>query len=455
MYVFISPNALGAFADDIGAVIYDISFTLPSLVALFDVFASVSNLRLNVGKCCCIPLCDASASEAFVAKFAELAPTWSEIAIQDHAEYLGFVLGPGACINMWSNVVAKALDTVSRWKKIAAGFFFNVIASNIFILSLFSFVGQLACPDSSVGDCITTMRNSLFSGPGNWLPPCLLNNLKELGFPVQARDPFAAMLASKVRIALTSQLDIDTMSTELGLRRISWQRLHDKSHPHWDWHHNTFVFNVVCARNDFRDMIEGSSDALSIQDVRSMCVEKQGGQKIIYTMMKRSDSPVPAAIVFNKMRHRLDRWKHLFAIPIGHVNQRLENRFSMLGGVAKPSLIAVYLRTMLNGWITERRMRGISTTLRETCPFCKRARDSLEHFAFCPVVTDLYQQHGIQLAPPNNFLQFLGLMKEDNGPRIFTIVKLLSVLYSTHNTLRHNPDLEPKDIIRIAVYALF
>ena len=98
------------------------------------------------------------------------------------------------------------------------------------------------------------------------------------------------MLAPKVRIALTSQLDIDTMSTELGLRRISWQRLHDKSHPHWDWHHNTFVFNVVCARNDFRDMIEGSSDALSIQDVRSMCVEKQGGQKIIYTMMKRSDS---------------------------------------------------------------------------------------------------------------------------------------------------------------------
>ena len=100
-------------------------------------------------------------------------------------------------------------------------------------------------------------------------------------------------------------------------------------------------------------------------------------------------------------------------------------------------------------------MRGINTTLRETCPFCKRARDSLELFAYCPVVTELYQQHGIQLAPPNNFLQFLGLMKEDSGPRIFTVVKLLSVLYSTHNTLRHNPDLEPKDIIRIAVYALF
>ena len=86
-----NPNALGAFADDIGAVLLNISETLPSLVALFDVFAGVSNLHLNVGKCCCIPLCDASASDNFVSKFLELAPAWSEIAIQDHAEYPVFV----------------------------------------------------------------------------------------------------------------------------------------------------------------------------------------------------------------------------------------------------------------------------------------------------------------------------------------------------------------------------
>ena len=388
----------------------------------------------------------------FREEFSKLAASWSQFDFKDHAEYLGFVLGPSGRVNMWSNVVAKALDTTNRWKQIGAGFFFNVIAANVFILSLFAFVGQLASPDDLVKECITTIRNALFSGPGNWLPPCILNNLKELGFPVQARDPFASMLASKVRVALTSQLDLNTICTELALHKLHWQRSHTIDHPHWLWHQDALIFNVICARRTFCST--PCPRGMPIQDIREKCLNGDGGQKLVYEFITQQAVHQPATIVFNKLRHRCERWETRFPIPIGHVNQRLENRFHFLKGCTKPSLIAVYLRTVLNGWITERRMRTLQTTLDTKCPFCRGATDAIEHFVHCRVVINLYRQHGITISPPNSFVQFLGLMHEDLGPRLHTIVKLLSVLYSSHNTLRHNRDLHPHDVLRIAVYAI-
>ena len=154
---------------------------------------------------------------AFHHHFRLSAPGWSSFRCSDCAEYLGILLGPGACGKEWHIVVRKASDTTIRWKHIACGFFFNVIACNVFILSLFSYLGQFLNFEPCVDTFENWMARQLFGGPGSWLPKDMKFNLKAIGLPVELRSLADSLTAAKVRVCHRSQLDLEELTSELGI----------------------------------------------------------------------------------------------------------------------------------------------------------------------------------------------------------------------------------------------
>jgi hypothetical protein len=163
-----------------------------------------------------IPLGDASTLS--IRTFLESdVPEWQHFKVQDWAEYLGFMLGPGGYPKQWNSAIRKACDTCRRWASLQAAFFFNILACNIYILPLFSFIGQLAAHNSELDEFMKTLRTTLFTGPGNWIPKYLLCAFAVFGFPVQLRDLGNSILACQIRIAHSLKETLDDTFLELGL----------------------------------------------------------------------------------------------------------------------------------------------------------------------------------------------------------------------------------------------
>ncbi len=133
--VIIGEDAyMGAFADDVGVVSEDIISILRPIANLFGQLASCSNMKLNLLKCTVVPLSPSIDLKVFAGLFKLAAPEWAGFQVNDHAEYLGLILGPGSTNLMWLKPIRKAYDTIARWKNVGAGFFFNLLAANIYIL---------------------------------------------------------------------------------------------------------------------------------------------------------------------------------------------------------------------------------------------------------------------------------------------------------------------------------
>ena len=165
---------MAAFAD---VVFEDIGPLLPALEETFNFFAGISKLCLGIPKGVLVPSGRKDSIPHFSTLLNKYSPTWSEFQVRQWAEYLGFVVGPASVHRQWDNVVRKASDTILRWKKVNAGFFFNLLAANIYVLSLFCYIGQLARTDAKVDSCCQFMRSCFFVGPGNWLPASFLTFL--------------------------------------------------------------------------------------------------------------------------------------------------------------------------------------------------------------------------------------------------------------------------------------
>ena len=246
-----------------------------------------------------------------------------------------------------------------------------------------------------------------------------------------------------MRVALTSSIDFEEHVCRVGLAILAFRRLHTCDHEHWEWHYHSLLMNVSLARYRFEQ------DGGSIADITTETeTEEQrkyrGLQKRIYSRLQRSCSPSRATLI-NKLRSRLARW-HL-PVPLGHVTQRALRRLLHLKGKVKPAAFVAYFKLLLNGWNTGRRFRGTSASYAK-CAFCKSGADSIEHFAYCPVVRATFARHSCSCT---NLLDFLAL-DQWSFPHQFVIkTKLLSALYIVHNSAsRSSIRLDVENLIRAA-----
>ena len=132
----------------------------------------------------------------------------------------------------------------------------------------------------------------------------------------------------------------------------------------------------------------------------------------------------------------------------GYLAPRAHARLKHLQKVAQPVTTAVYLRTLINGWPTYRRMRTLEgCTLAEVCPFCQRGQDSLEHFTFCKVIKAEFAKHGFLYRDRE---EFFGLDLDALPDFIHKKARLLCALYGARNTLVHSPADSPQVVLRLA-----
>ena len=423
-------NTVGAFADDIGLVLADIMQYAPSIQDLFHEFASISNLRLNLAKCIVIPLSPEVTLDQFSCDFVEIVPRWKEFKIDDCAEYLGILLGPGSVGKTRIKSVEKASDFTLLWKRLATGFFFNMLATNVFIHPIFSYIAQLCNTDTVLDNFSPFLQNSLFGGPGNWLPKSFLLNMSTFGLPVQIKDLNCMLLAAKARVAINSKVDLVELGVEVGRAIITHHVTHPEVHKHDAWHNHTFVINLLNALRDVRRM--GFVPEESIIQQSELQKRHVGLQKRIYEIIAKANLPCSAR-VFNRFRNRVDRWD--FGIPKGHAYRRIITRIQYMKGKVKPAVTVAYFKLLLNAWCTSRRFRHYSERRpSRSCIFCGDGNDSIEHFARCTRLQRLYSSHGCR---SRDMLDFFAL-DQASFPRQFLIkTKLLAAIFFTHSSVGH------------------
>ena len=447
-------QGLGAFADDIGIVIRNVRDTLPEIARIFSDFSRISGLHLNFEKCVVIPLADSEDKiNDFTSCFHEAVPEWSKFAIKTHGEYLGFQLGPGSADTQFDNAIKKGTDTIQRWKNLSAGFFYNILASNVFVMSLFTYVGQLSACDKKIDNFLKYLERKLFAGPGNWLPPGFLCSLSDIGFPSQIRNIKDCIAASKVRVACLSSLDLDTLSTEVGLAIIAHRINFPDGHPHADWHYNAFAVNLVLAKRGMQCELTNAGEHPE-KWFRKASLKQKSLQKNVLSLISQANHCKRYAKLTNQLRKRLERFR--LGIPLGHATARALSRLKSLRGHVKPSAHGVFIKTLLNGWPTSRRMRHTKVDIRHetrSCPFCGSGEDSLEHFAHCKWCKDVFSHFQVSCSSILDFLCLDSACVEVSY--LSSKVKALSLLFTIRSAIVHNPSsappLDPSILLRTAL----
>ena len=366
------------------------------------------------------------------------------------------MLGPESLDKQWNNVIRKACDTTRRWANLHSGFFYNVLACNVYILPLFSYVGQLASTNLEVVKCSNDILSSMFTGPGGWLPRYFLCSMTIFGFPAQIRCLEDSILASKIRVANNIEIDVDDLSTTLGLALRALRSKFGEYHKHSEWHENAFVCNLALANRQCR--INCESSGFNSND---LVKQKEGRwivqQNRIMKYLDRRHLPSKRGSLIESLRKRLSRIVHrLHPLPIRHAADRAYNRLNRLHKLVKPAVQVVYFRTLLNGWVTSRRMRtcnAMSLFNLPPCPMCGlECADSLEHVAGCKVTLYAFQ---CMRAPIRNMTEFLALDHSATADKVLARrARALSIVYTVYNTLSHHcnssPPMSPYLLIRAA-----
>ena len=282
-----------------------------------------------------------------------------------------------------------------------------------------------------------------------------MHSLKSFGFPVELRDLLVSFDASKVSVFQRSSLSLDDLCTAMVLSTNAFKLVADESHEHWVWHENIFAVNIL--RANLRFIAAGGDAAVLPRFVEGESVVGKGLQKAVHDFLRQGSTRSSALVLRDKLRNRLARWKlHLHGLHLNHATNRALSRLQALHGKAQPSVAAVYLRTLLNGWVTGRRMRSLADSgLSSSCVFCSNGDDSLEHFVYCSPCSNLFHRKAIR---PTNCVEFLALDSRslDDPSLLVRKAKCLAVLYLAHNSMIHSEcDLSVEHVIAAAENMIF
>ena len=240
------PRAhLRAYADDVGVLVPDYRSVIPSLGIWFEKIALATGLFLNVKKTIFIPLWPFSNAENCRKMIQELFPNWKQISVQSCGKYLGFEIGPGSTDIFWKKAITKAEKNANQWHQLHLGFLFSVLAFNIYIASVFSYLGQLAKPGNEVQESCKKILRILFPGPGNWVTNQVLCSLTHLGFPSEVSDVNCIAKVSMLRYWKSTGLPIGDLAEDMMLHMKIYEAKGGMDHKFLDWHQNAFCLQLA------------------------------------------------------------------------------------------------------------------------------------------------------------------------------------------------------------------
>ena len=437
-----------AYADDLSAVLPRGIRELPLLVSVFEDYAAISGLHLNMSKTVLIPL--------FVCHHADLSqelsrrfPLWAGINVAGAAKYLGFFLGPERADLGFRKAIAKFSERARTWGQAGGGLFLNSHAYSVYISSVLLFLLQLDDLPATWPLAEESALRALAPGPGYWFLPVDLHHLDHFGFPRSFLDVQGLSPVIKFRVASCENSANGGLAVRQRARELrNWlssspQVVHAGIWAHW--FRASFYFKLDAALDAFAEhghtptsvetMIAGSHPRPLVREV-ALSVRRQF-QKTARGLLLRPNLQAVSV----RLRRKTDRWQ-IPQLP-GVRPRRATAVLTALGQLAPPRLVAAIWRTLWNGWLTRRRMAKRCNQL-HSCIFGCDYDDSIEHYGRCPHVAQ-FAWSRLRISrctdPPHRLSDFL-LLDLPNPDALSHLLVLKAIrtasVYRVHCAVLHS-----------------
>ena len=426
-------DSIRAFADDLAAVIWKIWWTLPGLVHAFDLIAQISHLRLKIKKTVLVPLwkCEVKNLRVLI---KELIPTWAEIGIGFKGKYLGFMLGPGAGNLSWEPAADKWESRARTIRELSVGLLGTILQYNTFAVSCLGFVSQLEHAPIELLRKEAKILQRLTHGPYNAFSANALVNFRQLGFPTTFTSVRAMNLAAMYRAALyTSKCFGSALarynqvlsSDEICLRALTSDYFGVFEKPPMVVTLDNISRHLGFPKQVQLGIIRESDEILKRR--KSRYGKMLSIQKQVYEIYNCHVHPFVAE---DYLTRRVGRWTREWAY-FPEPRTLAKRALKMLRSTYRrpmPCVIAAVLKTLLNGWVTERRFQSVEG--RQCQVGCEDGDDCIEHYAVCPSVLAAWDDFS-GLPSPNGPLGFFCLGSENSN-----VLKLrMAFLYCCHSVI--------------------
>ena len=423
-----------AFADDTAVVVENYNVVFPGIGHLFKEFALISALSLNVSKTVFIPLWPNFNAKALRSHIIELCPHWRDIALQSHGKYLGYFIGPGSVGLSWDKALNKFLLRCQEWSRLGLGVHYSLHAYRIFIVSVLSFVMQLAEDPDVLDDYNKKALRLIMRGPGNWITVSDAVHLSSsFSFPLNFLRLENLSMACKMRVAYTVAKDCVGQMKKLEETLITYGR-----RPFPSWHRMCFFCTLG------RQLLQIESLGISAEYKRpvrgSSTPQRQFDQARAMSLIeKKTGAPYYCEA---RIRQKLQYWK-LQGIP-GHLDRGVLHNFQLLAQQCPPRILAVYFKAIWNGWVTDSRLRSLLESQgvqpRSCVLACGKGEDSVLHYACCPTHWSFVSRHfGIPASLRSKDV-FLLLRSSLSDNQRCDLAWAMFALHKTVQILRHHRD---------------
>jgi len=409
-----------------------------TIMRIYREFGEISNLKLNMAKTLVIPLWAADIHSLRNGHFAREFPSWNGACLDTHGTYLGFVLGPGRAETAWAKPQAKYIERAKLWSLPQIGLHHTALVYNTFVISVLSYVWQLCEPPGLVLDCEAPTLAKLVPGPFRWAIPSDLYRLSTLfGFPIDFKSIYCSALAAKGRVFCSEDFPFVAKARELDDLQYGGHSNIDLPLSWLLWFQSSYV-RVICRaaracvlhnappKTLYKDLLAKASET-KVEGAEHRARKQL--QRTIYGKLVNSDL---YPHIEDRVRHKIERWCLDPDLP-GHVSRRLVHHLPRLGKLVAPRVVAAVLRTLYNGWCTARRFQSVGCC----CMGCQYlGTDSIEHYARCPLTSQLREQ--LHLSERfHSLLGFLGGLRDQSDHERTLNSLVVFAVYSTVNNLRH------------------
>ena len=282
---------------------------------------------------------------------------------QPHLKYLGVFLGFNVHDLNWSGPVRSFINVVKVISFLECGVLTKIALYNMLAISKLGYVATFFAPTASVFKAEDRALQLLLKGPWNAIPGRIMKNLKQFGFPIEARDLSALASAASVRCAgqtcsvlhtcITKIRDMMENSPDLVLSELTGSHFSTSILHHLD----------ACLQG-YRDTSCGYDD-------------KGLQQRLLYKYFRLNGNQVSVSdFILLRVSHFLPAGTFEHSIP------GLVEHYQGLCRKGFPGLVFTHFRLVCNHWCTNSRFGADATP----CPFqCGHECDKVAHVACCPV----------------------------------------------------------------------
>lgn len=231
------------FADDVAIALLHLEHAFPGLMSIFRRLHKATGLGLKLQKCSIIM--GTQEIQRYRVFFAS-CPDAQLMRLVDAATYLGIQVGPGGPRQQWAPVAAKV---VRRMPDVLAApsMMGRMLRFNTYVASLFHYKLQFASPSSEIRTVYRHAEQKLVKAPWMAFPPDIVENMKYLHFPLEARPLHLLERQAQVGVLLRSTVWNNVLS-RIDVARDSEEARLDPRQP---WHDTSIIATLTAGFSRF------------------------------------------------------------------------------------------------------------------------------------------------------------------------------------------------------------